>query len=134
MIRIYTASKLRHGHMWRKICDNRSDVILHARWLKHIPIGTPDDPMNAPAFWLQDQQDIRDSDAVLVYAEPTDMLRGALVEVGMALAYGVPVIVVGDHEDYGTWRWHPLVHWAPDIDAAIALAKTFKHRYMSVDL
>lgn len=129
MIRIYTSSKMRHGHMWRKICDARSDVIFHARWLKHIQIGTPDTPTHARKFWLQDQQDVRDADVLIVYAEPEDRLRGALVEVGMALAYGVPVIVVGEHEDYGTWRWHPAIHWADTLHNALELAASMDPEY-----
>lgn len=134
MLRIYTASKLRHAKMWRELCDQHDLFIFHARWLKHLKIGTPDNAANAPAFWLQDQQDVKDSDALLVYAEKDDRLSGALVEVGMAIAYGVPVILVGEHEDYGTWRWHPGVHWVPDIPAAIEFAQSIQPSYGSVML
>ena len=134
MLRIYTASKLRHAPKWRDICDKNSNFIFHARWLKHTRIGTPDGPEHAPAFWLQDQQDVKDSDALIVYAEKGDKLRGALVEVGMALAYGVPVILIGEHEDWATWRWHPGVHWVPDIDSAIEFVKEIVPGYESFAL
>lgn len=132
MIRIYPASKLRHGKMWRDLCDRTPTVQFHARWLKHNKIGTPDDPDNAKAFWLQDVQDIKDADGVFVYAEPEDRLRGALVEAGVAIALGVPVYVIGDrHPDYGTWQHHPTVRKVKTITDAIDQATHFRRpRYM----
>ena len=124
MIRVYTASKLKHARYWRELCETTHHVQFHARWLKHNRIGTPDTPEHASLFWLEDEQDVRDADAVLVYAEGDDHLRGALVEAGMAIAYGVPVIVVGTHPDYGTWQNHPGVIRAKDIhDAMMQLAE-----------
>lgn len=119
MIRVYTASKLRHGAMWRKLDEETPGITCYSRWLKHNRIVTPDTPENAREFWLQDTQDVRDADVVFVYAEPDDHLRGALVEAGIAIAMGVPVIVIGDHPDYGTWQYHPLVIKALTIEKAI---------------
>jgi nucleoside 2-deoxyribosyltransferase len=129
MIRVYTASKLKHAALWRRLCDCNAGIYLHARWLKHNKIGTLDSPENASEFWLQDEQDVKDADAVLVYAEGSDHLRGALVEAGMALAFGVPVFVVGDHEDYGTWRYHPGVRIVKNFDYAIAALAEITPRY-----
>ena len=119
MLRIYPASKLKHGAMWRELNENSPGIFLHARWLKHNRIHTPDTKDNAAKFWLEDAQDIRNADAVFVYAEKDDHLRGALVEAGVAIATGVPVIVIGDHSDYGTWQYHPLVVKALSIEKAI---------------
>lgn len=69
----------------------------------------PDTPENAANFWKIDEADVLVSDIVLVYAVDGDVLRGALVEAGMAIAYGVPVAVVGTSESYGTWQYHPMV-------------------------
>jgi hypothetical protein len=119
--------------MWRKLCDENRDFIFHARWLKHTKIGTPDTPDYAGDFWLQDQQDVMDSDALILFAVPFDRLRGALVEVGMALAYGVPVVIVGEHDDYGTWRWHPGVYWVRTIDDAINFIKSIQPKYKKIE-
>lgn len=130
MIRIYFASKLHHADKWRALCASTPDIQAHARWLKHIAVGTPDRPEDAPDFWLQDEQDVKDADAVIVYAEGDDQLRGALVEAGMAIAYGVVVVVVGDHPFYGTWQYHPGVVRVPDLDAALEyLRQTIIPRY-----
>jgi nucleoside 2-deoxyribosyltransferase len=133
MIRIYPASKLRHGPMWRALCDKTPAVQFHARWLKHNKIGTPDSSSEARQFWMQDVQDIKDADCVFIYAEPEDRLRGALVEAGIALALGIPVYVIGEHPDYGTWQHHPNVRKAASIKDAIEWATVrpgFVPRYM----
>lgn len=129
MLRVYTASKLKHAAMWRELCKTTPHVYFHARWLKHVAMGTPDEPEHAGAFWLQDEQDVRDADVVLVYAEPGEHLRGALVEAGIAIACGIPVIVIGDHNDYGTWQYHPGVSCAMSIDEALAHLTLVRPRY-----
>ncbi len=129
MIRVYTASKLKHAAMWREMCAATPHLQAHARWLKHSSIGTPDTPEHAAEFWLQDEQDVRDADAVLVYAADGDHLRGALVEAGIAIASGVPVVVVGKHPDYGTWQHHPGVTRMDDLASALLYLKTIKPKY-----
>lgn len=109
--------------MWRELSKLWPHVIFHARWLKHNEIGTPDLKEYAGRFWLEDQQDVKCADAVLVYAEEGEHLRGALVEAGMAIAFTIPVIVVGEHPDYGTWQYHPRVERAKNIEEAGEMLK-----------
>ena len=116
MIRIYTASKLRHGPMWRNLCDHSRRFIFHARWLKHNKMGTPDTREEAVEFWRQDIQDVLTADAVIVYSENDEVLRGALVEVGVALSSGIPVFVIGHSTSYGTWQYHKGVTWVQSLD------------------
>lgn len=109
MIRIYTASKLSEASFWRHMHDEWPEVYCHARWLKHSQIGTPDSPELARRFWVEDEEDVRHADAVVVYGRDDQHLRGALVEAGIAIALRKPVFVVGTHADYGTWQYHPGV-------------------------
>lgn len=118
MIRVYTASKLQNGAMWRDLHARWPHVYFHARWLKHNQIGTPDHPDLAVRFWVEDENDVRSADALLIFAHPGEHLRGALVEAGIAIACKIPVIVVGDHSDYGTWQYHPGVTRVADLEAA----------------
>jgi nucleoside 2-deoxyribosyltransferase len=104
MKRVYFASKLQHASMWNNLKDPR--IHAHARWLKHIEYGTKETSSNARIFWEEDLEDIASSDFVVVYAEEGEHLRGALVEAGMAIALKIPVILIGDHPDYGTWQHH----------------------------
>jgi len=123
MIRVYGASKLHHAAMWRGICEQSSSFFFHARWLKHNKLKTPDTLSNAVSFWLEDEEDVKNCDVLIVYAIEGDKLRGALIEAGMAIAYNKPVIVVGKHPDYGTWQYHPKVHRATDLKHALEIAQ-----------
>lgn len=122
MIRIYFASKLKHAPRWRTLCAESDQFIAHARWLKHNTLGTEDSPRNARRFWVEDVQDVLTADAVIVYAEGDDHLRGALIEAGAAIASGIRVYVVGKHPDYGTWQYHPSVRRARSLEEAINYA------------
>lgn len=117
---VYTASKLKHAKMWRGLREERPDIAFTARW-PDIEGKVEDSAENAVAFWTHDIADVRRADAVLVYAEADEHLRGALIEAGVALGLGKQVVVVGDHPDYGTWQHHPLVQRARDIGHALHL-------------
>lgn len=119
MKRVYFASKLKHAPMWRKLCAENNHIIAHARWLKHSTLGTPDTPDNARRFWIEDEEDILTADIVVVYAEPSEHLRGALVEAGLAIANRKTLIVVGQHPDYGTWQYHPGVIRIETLDETL---------------
>lgn len=118
MIRVYTASKLTTAEVWKYLHQEWPDVYFHARWLKHMELKTPNTHAHAADFWLQDEEDVRSADAVLVYGREGEKLRGALVEAGMAIALNIPVVVVGEHPDYSTWQYHPGVTRVPDLVSA----------------
>lgn len=130
MLKVYGASKLKHAELWLKLADEWIDDNIHfiARWPRFHVGTTPDAPCYAKVAWQHDLEDVSQSDIVMVYAEPDDKLRGALVEAGMALASGIPVIVVGDHPDYGTWRYHPLVYIVDGLDEARVLLRAMSVR------
>lgn len=123
-VRVYGASKLKHAGLWKELRTQWPEIIWTARWpVMHV--GTvPDEPCFAKVFWQHDYEDVREADVVMVYAEPQDHLRGALVEAGMCIAMGGRVIVVGDNPDYGTWQYHPQVYKAKDLAEARLLLKT----------
>lgn len=123
-MKVYTASKLKHAPLWNRLFEEWEEVHLHARWFRLHVGTTPDAPCYAKVFWQHDLEDVSEADAVLVYAEKEDKLRGALVEAGMAIALGTPVIVVGEHEDYGTWQYHPLVYRVDTLEHARVLLAT----------
>lgn len=123
-IKIYTASKLKEGPRWRRLAEDWPEVEVVARWpfLHVTDDGAPGWPDNCAAhgsiFWQHDHEDVARSDVVLVYGANDDTLRGALVEAGMGIALGKTVIVVGDNEGYGTWKFHPQVKRVLTLDAA----------------
>ncbi len=96
--------------MWRKLQQEVPHVFFNARWIKR---AEKEDAMEGDDFrelWHECQQDVKDADVILVYAEDDERLKGALVEIGMAIAFGVRVIIVTTVEDpitlLGTWLWN----------------------------
>lgn len=125
MIQVYTASKLyQYEKRWRKLkAELLPDGIdLHARWYRQVELGVEETPSNAEVFWQQDIEDVQNSAAVLVFGEDDDYLRGALVEAGVALGAGIPVIVVGDF-NYGTWIHTPGAVHVRSIEDAVSYLK-----------
>lgn len=118
-IKVYGASKLHHYRLWFQLKEEWApEIDLIARWPKFHVEGVADTPENAKTFWIEDEEDVWRSDVVMVYATSVDVLRGALVEVGMGLALGKSVLAVGHNEGYGTWQYHPNVSWCGSLPEA----------------
>jgi hypothetical protein len=120
MIKVYIASKLAYAERFRimRMQWKREGIDLHARWhdqAQHEESATPED---FHIFWLVDEEDVKRSNAVIVYAEPQDKLRGALIEAGIAIGAGILTILVGDSPDFGTWQHHPCVLRAATLEYA----------------
>jgi hypothetical protein len=63
--------------------------------------------------------EIKEADVVILYCEPGDQLKGALIEVGAALALGKRVACVGECESLSrVFNAHPLWTFYPSIQAA----------------
>lgn len=122
MIKVYIASKLKYAERFRRYREQwRLDNIdLHARWFDQAIIEQTSEvsPEDFHIFWLVDEEDVKTSQALIIYGEKDDKLRGALVETGIAIAQGILVIVVGDCEDFGTWQYHPTVTRAGSFEHA----------------
>lgn len=109
--------------MWQSLRLEWNEIQFTSRWIDLIG-KCPDKQEFAEVFWIQDLQDVRCSDVVLVYGTHDDVLVGALVEAGAAIAFGLFVIVIGDCSGYGTWQYHPHVLHANDFNhARIILAQ-----------
>lgn len=111
-LKIYTASKLHYADLFKHLRTQWPEFHFTARW-PFFRGQVSDSPEEASKFWIDDFDDVKRADVVLCYSAGQDQLKGALVEVGMALALCKPVIVIGlDH----TWTYHPLVQRAKDWD------------------
>lgn len=95
------ASKRHHAD---KILATRPDGFWYcSRWLETANLSI--NAAKPASQWMEENfSDIRDCDFLIVYAEPGETLKTALVEVGWAMAWGKPVFVVGDHDSYRPWR------------------------------
>ena len=131
-LKIYTASKISDADTWHSLKEDWSEITFTARWPFLHTGHIPDEGVFAKVFWQHDMEDITEAHGVLLWTEhasekpnniPWSHLRGALVEAGMAIAQGKFVILVGDHPDYGTWRYHPQCYIVPDFETARTLLK-----------
>lgn len=122
MIKVYIAGKLDYAEQFRNYRRDwkPNGIDLHARWFDQAIIeqSGPVTPEDMHIFWLVDEEDVKQADALILYGRPEDKLRGALVEAGIAIAMGKLVIVVGESPDYGTWQYHPMVTRAASFEHA----------------
>lgn len=105
---VYFAACLHHAAIGLKISADWPEFTWTSVWPQLVG-RIPDRGELASEFWLQDIRAVNDSDVVLLYAEPGDPLRGALVEAGACLGNGQRVFAVGDNALFGTWQFHPGV-------------------------
>lgn len=109
VVRVYTASKLHHAPMWRALqIQNQSWLVITSRWIHMATFDERSEEICRNA-WTIDDQDVGKSNFVLCYAEGGELLRGALVEAGMGIAYGNDIICVGESESFKNWQYHPQV-------------------------
>jgi hypothetical protein len=111
--------------MWKRHRD--AGVVFASSWPDD---ETPDAIADPAAFWEKAAREIRSAERLVFYVEPDDLpLRGALVEIGMALANNVPVIVVAPNvtlepatgKPLGNWIKHPFVRFAATLEEAFTL-------------
>lgn len=113
---IYTASKTKHAAIWRAL--RASGYAVVSTWIDEAGEGETAD-MSELA-----QRSIREAasaDVTLLYCEPGDLLKGALIEAGAALAAGKEVRCVGTCASLSrVFSRHPRWSEWPTIEAALA--------------
>lgn len=115
----YVASKTKHAAKWKAYRD--SGVPIISTWIDEAGIG---ETKSFPDLWRRCVSETRKARALIVYAEDGDELKGALIEVGAALASNTPVFMVGNIEAMKTARNHPLVRQCGYLEQAFELAAT----------
>ena len=107
------ASLLTRPNMWKFLRREGWNII--STWIDECG---PEETKDFTALWFRIQGEIQASCGLILYAETEDFpLKGAYVEVGMALAYGKPVAVVLPGVEIelphvrpvGSWINHPQV-------------------------
>lgn len=125
-LKLYVASRASipaRGAMWRALRAAGANIV--SSWIDEDGEGQTD---CFGELWTRIEAEVRGCDRLVLYAEPDDFpLKGALVEVGMALALGIPVFIVaplvnlepGSMRPVGSWSAHPLVRFTPDVNEAV---------------
>lgn len=111
--------------MWRDLRDRRG-VLINSTWIDEAGEG---ESACLTDLWRRISKEVQDADALILYAEQGDFpLKGALIEVGMALGIGKRVLVVlpgvelepRSMRPLGSWAMHPLVTFHENVTHAIA--------------
>lgn len=110
--------------MWQMHAQHTADII--SSWIWEAGNGETED---FGELWTRIRREIITCDALVLYVEPDDFpLKGALIEVGMALALGKPVRIVAPGVELqgrtfrplGSWIKHSKVKFFDTVDAAFA--------------
>jgi hypothetical protein len=113
---VYFASKVTHAPRWRALRDRGVPII--SSWIDEAGEGQTADYRELSARCLVE---IADATAVLLYCEPGEILKGALLEVGAALMSDTPVLCVGECANLSrVFRRHRLWFEFATLEAALA--------------
>lgn len=114
MTGIYVASKVKHGGLWRAFRDERGVPIV-STWIDYNELKMPEDLRD---LWQRCVKEAENSIAMLLYREPGEVLKGAWIELGVALANNVPVYAVGI-EEYTVSHAEGVRHFA-NLESALS--------------
>lgn len=124
-MRVYLAARYQeHPTMrqWRDLLAGHG-IAVTSRWIEgqHEITADADSDAQRARFALEDLQDVRAASWLVMYS-PRDHFRtgrgGRHVEVGVALALRIPIILVGERENV----FHYLIeHVVPSIEAAVPI-------------
>lgn len=111
MIRYYIASQTKYADQWAALPGEYPQHEFVMTWPAEVR-RDPDESDYARMIelWERNLEEIAICDALILYAEPSDILRGALIEAGAALGRKKFVICVGQHDYFlASWTAHPRV-------------------------
>ena len=93
-MRFYTAGKIWHAPRFRQLRDELGFPV-NARWID-LESDNPIVMFRKDLLWQMCLEDVTQSDFLLLYCgDESEEQRGALVEIGMALATGKPIYAIG---------------------------------------
>ncbi len=125
---IYVASRAsvpERPAMWRAL--RAEGALIVSSWIDESGQGETAD---FSELWERIESEIRSAERLVLYVEAEDFpLKGALVEVGIAIGQGKPVWVVApgvelnvrDLKPLGSWSKHPCVRFSGSVREALGL-------------
>lgn len=121
-MKVYTAGKIWHAPKFQYLRDVLG-YDVNARWID-LEDSNWIVRKRKDILWQICYEDVRDCDFVLLYCEDmSEEQRGALVEIGMAYAFGKPVYAVGTCKTVQPNKISDVAfthfegfHWLPESD------------------
>lgn len=118
IMKIYITSKTKHAGRWREL--RAAGVNIISTWIDEAGAGQSRDLSDLATRCINEA---KSADRLILYCESSDVLKGALIEAGAALAAGVPVFVVGSAASLQTaLNRHPLWKETSSIESALRAA------------
>lgn len=115
--KLYIASKARHAPKWVEL--RRLGVPIISTWIDE---AGPGETQDYSELWVRIVREIQESTKLIVYSEEGESQRGALLEMGIALGAGIPVLWLG--APYSPRRGHhPLVRVISHNDVAALMVQ-----------
>lgn len=122
---IYIASKTRHADRWRLLRDKFGEPII-STWIDEAGEGETADYHD---LWARCLNEASTAAVLIAYREPSEVFKGGWVEIGAALANGVPVLAIG-LEEFTIAKYRGIRHF-PHMPAAIAAARAMRRDALS---
>jgi hypothetical protein len=127
----YIASRTLRAPTWRRLRDVNGWKITSS-WIDEARGGESE---NLSTLWQRIEAEIARSNLLILYVETEDFpLKGALIEVGIAIAHHIPIRIVSpgvildpvSFRPLGSWVRHPLVTFCDTMHEAHAACKIAK--------
>lgn len=112
---IYIASKTKHAWLWRDLRAAGAPII--STWIDEAGEGESADLHD---LWERCISESKGCKTLIAYREPNDVLKGAWVEIGAALANERPVYAVG-LDGFTISKYRGIQHF-PTLAAAFGAA------------
>jgi len=117
---VYVASKSIHGPQWRALRDAGLNII--SMWIDESGEGQT---VDWAALWDRCIAETKRADVLLLLHEPHETPKGSLVEMGAALAKGLPIFYVGSPDLLSALK-HRNVRTFNTLPEAIAAIATLR--------
>ena len=133
--RVYVCSRTRYAREWINLRNSGWNIT--STWIDEAGPGQTKD---FKSLWHRIQSEIAQSDVLIAYFNESDPTgQGMFVEIGMALAFNIPVILVRESLRYrdlqgiistpGSWTNHSgVVTQTDSFQSALEVARTLSER------
>ena len=115
---IYVASKTKHADLWKAM--RAAGYPINSTWIDEAGVG---ETLDFNDLWTRCINEAAYCDALVVYREPDDVLKGAWVELGAALSHDRPVMAVG-LRDFTIAKYDAIQHFDHINSAMMAALKS----------
>lgn len=87
-MKIYVASKTKYADTWKQLREQGLGII--SSWIDEAGQG---ETVNPAVSFLRFCREVKDSSLFVLFAMKEDVMKGAYIELGIAIAEEIPVII-----------------------------------------